>query len=64
MDLSVYFPAIMAHIIAIPLDEILETVVPHVAIRNFLDFILLVTIDNCQWWWRVVSTAWNGVKEC
>jgi hypothetical protein len=42
-----YFPAIMACIMTLPLDEILKTVVPHVAIKYFLDFILIV--NNSQW---------------
>jgi hypothetical protein len=32
MDLSMYLPAVMTHIVALPLDEILEAVVSHMAI--------------------------------
>jgi hypothetical protein len=64
MHLSVYFPAIMAHIIALPLDKILKTVVSHVAIKYLLDFILLVTVNDSGWQWRVMLTSWTGVGEC
>jgi hypothetical protein len=64
MDLLVYFPAIIAGIVALPLDEVFKVVVPHAAIKYLLDFILLAAINNHRWWWRVVLTAWNGVREC
>jgi hypothetical protein len=54
----------MAHIIFLPLNEILELVVPHAAIEYLFDFILLVTINNHRWWRRVMSMAWNRVREC
>jgi hypothetical protein len=64
MDLSVYFPSIMAYIIALSLDEILESVVPYTATRYLFGFVLLVTLNNCQWWRKVMSIACNRVKEC
>jgi hypothetical protein len=54
MDLSMYFLAVMTRIIALPLDEAFEAVVPHTAVQDLLDIILLITIDNSGWWWRRV----------
>jgi hypothetical protein len=58
-----YFPAIIAYIIAISVDEILKVVVPHAAIKYLFNFILLVTIKNDQWWRGVMTLVWNGVWE-
>jgi hypothetical protein len=52
INLSIYLPAVMTCIIALPLDEILKSVVPHAAIKDFLYLILLVAVDK---WWRVMS---------
>jgi hypothetical protein len=54
----------MTHIIALPLDEVLGAVIPHAAIKDLLNLILLVAIDNSGWWWWVMSMTWNGVREC
>jgi hypothetical protein len=64
MDLSVYFPAVMTCIVALPLDEVFKAVVPHTAIKYLLDFIFLAAVDDYRWWRRVVLMAWNRVREC
>jgi hypothetical protein len=63
MDLSMYLLLIMAHIMALPLDEIFKVIIPHMAIQYLFDFILLIAIDSHRWWGRVMSSAWNGVWE-
>jgi hypothetical protein len=50
MDLSIYLPAVIACIIALSLDEVLEVVVPHAAIKDLLNLILLIAINNYGWW--------------
>jgi hypothetical protein len=55
VDLSMYLLAVMTCVIALPLDEILKVVVPHAAIQNLLNLILLSTVDDRGWWWRVMS---------
>jgi hypothetical protein len=60
MDLSIYLPAFMTHIIAFPLYEVLKT---HAAVEYLLTFILLVTTNDNGWWWRVISMTCNGVGD-
>jgi hypothetical protein len=50
VDLSMYLPAVVTHIIVLPLDEVLEVVVPHVAVKDILNLILLIAIDDHGWW--------------
>jgi hypothetical protein len=63
MNLSMYLPAIVTCIVALPLDEILESVVPHAAIKDLLYLILLVAVDDSGWWWRVMLMTCNWVGE-
>jgi hypothetical protein len=63
MDLSIYLLAILTHIIALPLDEILKAVIPHMTIKDLLNLILLVAINNSGWWWRVMSMTWNRASK-
>jgi hypothetical protein len=58
-----YFPAVMTHIVAIPLDEVFEAVVPYMAIQDLLNLVLLIAVDNSGWWGRVMLMTWNGVRE-
>jgi hypothetical protein len=58
-----YLPAVITCIIALPLDEILEVVTPHVAIEDILNLRLLVIINDSGWWWMVMLTSWNEVRE-
>jgi hypothetical protein len=62
MDLLMYPPSCY-DIIAFSLDEVFKVVVPYVAIQDLLDLVLLSTINDSGWWWRVISTTWNGVRE-
>jgi hypothetical protein len=63
MNLLMYLLAVMTCIIAFPLDEILETVIPHVTIEDLLYLIFVLTIYNSWGWRRVMSMTWNGVGE-
>jgi hypothetical protein len=56
MDQSTYLPAVMTCIIALPLDEIFKVVISHVAIKDLLDFIFIVAVDNSWGWGR-----WPGM---
>jgi hypothetical protein len=40
LDLLMYLPAVITCIVAFPLDEILKVVIPHVTIKDLLNFIL------------------------
>jgi hypothetical protein len=64
MNLLMYLPAVITHIIAFPLDEILKAVIPHAAIKDLLDFIFILAVNDSQGWRRGMLMTWNGVMEC
>jgi hypothetical protein len=64
MDLSMYLPAVITCVLAFPLAEILDAVIPHATIKDLLDFIFILTIDNSQGWRRGMLMIWDGVREC
>jgi hypothetical protein len=41
-----YLLAILTHIIALSLDEILKRVIPHMDIQYIFDFTLLIAVNN------------------
>jgi hypothetical protein len=45
MNLLMYLPAVMTCVVAFPLDEILKAVIPHVTIKDLLNFILILIIN-------------------
>jgi hypothetical protein len=63
MDLFIYLPAVMTCIIALPPYEVLDAVIPHMAIEDLLNLILLVAVDGSGWWRRVMLMTWNRVRE-
>jgi hypothetical protein len=38
-------------------------VIPHATIKDLLDFIFMLTIDNSQGWRRGMLTTWDRVGE-
>jgi hypothetical protein len=52
MDLLMYLLAVIICIIAFPLDEILKVIVPHLTVKDLLNLILVVAINNCCRWGR------------
>jgi hypothetical protein len=63
MEISMDFPAVIAIIVTLPLDQILELIVPHLTVQDLLDYVLVLAIDECKWWWGGGSTTWNGVGK-
>jgi hypothetical protein len=57
MNLLIYFPTVITHIITLPFDEVLKMVVPHTAIQDLLNLILAIAINNSGWWGRVMSMS-------
>jgi hypothetical protein len=64
MDLLMNLPAVIACVIALPLDEILEAVIPHMTIKNLLNFIFILTINDNRGWRRGMLMTQNWVREC
>jgi hypothetical protein len=46
MDLCVHFPLIVALVVTLELEQVLQAVVTHSAVQDSLDLILLFTIDK------------------
>jgi hypothetical protein len=46
MYLSMHLPLIVTLVIALPLDQVLQAVVPHSAVQYSFDLILFLTIDK------------------
>jgi hypothetical protein len=58
-----HLPLVITLVITLPLDQVLQAVVPHSAIQYRLDLILLLTIDeSCGWGWHR-SSARDGIRE-
>jgi hypothetical protein len=52
MDLCVHFPLIVALVITLELEQVLQAVVTHLAVQDSLNLVLLLTIDKgCGWRW-------------
>jgi hypothetical protein len=57
-------PLVITLIIALPLDQVLQVVVPHLAIQYHLTLILLLTTDErCGWGWHRLLSR-DGIREC
>jgi hypothetical protein len=58
-----HLPLVITLIITLPLDQVLQVVVLHLAIQYCLDLILFLTVDkSCGWGWRR-SSARDGIRE-
>jgi hypothetical protein len=63
MEISMDFPAVIAVVVTLPLDQILESIVPHSTVKDFFDCVLFLTINERWWRWGGRSTTWNGVWQ-
>jgi hypothetical protein len=63
MEISMDFPAVIAIVVTLPLDQILKSIVPHSTVKELFDCVLFLTINECWWRWGHQSTTWNGVWQ-
>jgi hypothetical protein len=59
-----HLPLIVTLIIALPLDQVLQAVVMHLAVQYSLDLILFLTIDKSWGWGWSRSSARDGIGMC
>jgi hypothetical protein len=58
-----HLPLIVTLVITIELDQVLQSVVMHVAVQDSLDLILFLTVDeSCGWGW-CRSSAEDGIRK-
>jgi hypothetical protein len=58
-----HLPLIVTLVITLPLDQVLQVVVTHLAIQYCLDLILFLTIDESwRWGWCRLS-ARDGIRK-
>jgi hypothetical protein len=58
-----HLPLVITLVIALPLDQVLQAVVMHLAIQYRLDLILFLTInESCGWGW-CRSSARDGISK-
>jgi hypothetical protein len=59
-----HLPLIVTLVITLELDQVLQSVVTHVAVQDSLDLILFLTVDeSCGWGW-CRSSAKDGIRRC
>jgi hypothetical protein len=59
-----HHPLVITFFMALPLDQVLQVVVMHLAIQYHLDLILLLAVnESCRWGWRG-SSARDGIRKC
>jgi hypothetical protein len=63
MYLWMHLLLIVTLIIALPLDQVLQAVVPHSAVQYSLNLILFLTIDK-SWGWGWCRSARDGIRMC
>jgi hypothetical protein len=51
MDVIMYLPAVITCIIAFPFDQILKVVILYATVKDLLNLIFILTINN-NWGWR------------
>jgi hypothetical protein len=56
-----HLPLIVTLIISLPLDQVLQTVVTHLAVQYSLDLILFLTVDECWGWGWCRLSAGDGI---
>jgi hypothetical protein len=58
-----HLPLVITLVITLPLDQVLQAAVTHLAIQYRLDLILLLTVDeSCGWGW-LRSSAKDGIRK-
>jgi hypothetical protein len=64
MEILMDFPAVIAVIVTLPLDQILESIVPHSTAKDFFECVLFFLTINEHWWqWGGWLMTWNGVWQ-
>jgi hypothetical protein len=58
-----HLPLIVTLIIALPLDQVLQAVVPHSAVQYSFNLILFHTIDESWEWGWCRSSARDGIRK-
>jgi hypothetical protein len=59
-----HLPLVITFVITLPLDQVFQAVVTHLAIQYHLDLILLLAVnESCRWGWRG-SMARDGIRKC
>jgi hypothetical protein len=59
-----HLPLTVTLVITLPLDQVLQVVVTHLAIQSSLDLILFLTIDESWGWGWHRSSARDGIGMC
>jgi hypothetical protein len=59
-----HLPLIVTLVIALPLDQVLQAVVPHSAVQYSLDLIHFLTVDKSWGWGWCRSSARDGIRMC
>jgi hypothetical protein len=63
MSLRMHLPLIVTLIIALELEQVLQSVVMHAAVQDSLNLILFLAVDeSCGWGW-CRSSAKDGVRR-
>jgi hypothetical protein len=58
-----HLPLIVTLVVALELEQVLQSVVTHAAVQDRLDLILFLTVDeSCGWGW-CRSSAKDGVRR-
>jgi hypothetical protein len=57
------FPAVVADIVAFPLDQIFDSAVSHATIQYLLDFKVFVAVDQCGGRRGTGLSSWDGVRN-
>jgi hypothetical protein len=63
MDLRVHLTLIVTLVITLELDQVLQSVVTHVAVQDSLDLILFLTIDESWGWGWCRWSARDGIRK-
>jgi hypothetical protein len=58
-----HLPLVITLVIALPLDQVLQAVVTHLAIQYCLNLILFLTVDESWGWGWCRSSARNGIRK-
>jgi hypothetical protein len=59
-----HLPLIVTLVITLPLDQVLQVVVTHLAVQYSLDLILFLTVDKSWGWGWHRSSARDGIRMC
>ena len=57
-------PAIVFIAVTFPLDEVLESSLEYVAIKNGFNFIMFLSINQDGVWWWVALSSWDRICRC